>query len=64
MTKPITFDERCFVDEAEIIHRFKEGMSKDSLIKLIQRRNAVGRREAALFVEAVLYEHLWRNQNE
>lgn len=58
MTKPISFDERYFVSDAEIMHRFNEGMSKDRLIKLIQRRNALSRSEAALLVERVLYEHL------
>lgn len=40
--------------ESEIIHRFNEGTSKERLIRIVERRNSVKRKEAINIVERAL----------
>lgn len=42
------------MDENEIIHRFNEGTNKERLIRIVERRNSVKRKEAINIVERAL----------
>ena len=54
MNKPTGFDDGCYIGESEIIHRFNEGTSKEQLIRIVEKRNSVKRREATNIVERAL----------
>ena len=57
MNKPIGYDNRHYVDEKEIMHRYDEGMSVDGLIDLVMWRNGVKKKEALNIVETTLLKH-------
>lgn len=54
MNKPTVFDNRHYMGKSEIIHRFNEGTSKEQLIRIVEKRNSVKRREATNIVERAL----------
>lgn len=61
MNKPIGYDNRRYVDEKEIMHRYDEGMSVEALMNLVVSRNGVKKKEALNIVETTLLKEWAQN---